>query len=236
MIRIAIVDDDVKIQYKLKKYIIEYEKKSKEKFKITVFNDAADIVNPYKGLYDIIFMDIQMDQMDGLTAAEKIREIDGDVIIIFVTNMGGYALQGYKVDALSYVVKPVLYIDFVQQLDKAVNRIVYNRKSFLLVTLSSEIVRLDISKISYMESVEHKVIIHMEEENLSIYNSLMKFEELVQNHHFARCNSGYLVNLSHVDRIEKEYAIVGGEKLLISRSKKKSFMSALADYIGGEYK
>ena len=235
MIRVAIVDDDRSIQNKLKHYIKEYEKNKSEKFNITLFDDAFDLVNPYKKQYDIIFMDVEMERLDGLSAAEAIRKLDPDVIIIFVTNMAGYAIKGYTVDALSYVVKPILYIDFVQQLDKAVSRVAFGRTAFLLVTVNSEIVRLDVSKISYMESVEHRVIIHMEHEDLTIYNSLMKLEELVKNYHFARCNSGYLVSLSHVERIDKDTVFVGGDQLLISRSKKKAFMNALAEYIGGEY-
>lgn len=235
MIRVAIVDDDSLIQNKLKQYIKEYEKNKEEKFNITLFSDALEIVTPYKKQYDIIFMDVEMEKMDGLTAAEEIRKLDAQVIIIFVTNMAGYAIKGYKVDAFSYVVKPVSYIDFGQQLDKAVSRVVYNRTAFLLVTVNSEIVRLDVSTISYMESIEHRVIIHMEHDTLAIYNTLLKLEELVKNYHFARCNSGYLVSLSHVEKIDKDIVYVGGDQLIISRSKKKSFMNALAEYIGGEY-
>ncbi len=117
-----------------------------------------------------------MEQMDGMTAAGKIREIDSDVIIIFVTNMADFAISGYKVDALSYVVKPVLYVDFVQQLNKAVKRIEFGRRSYLLVKSKSEILRLDIAKISYLESVEHKVVIHLEDEDLIIYSTLGKLE------------------------------------------------------------
>ncbi|MDH8677019.1 LytTR family DNA-binding domain-containing protein [Fusibacter bizertensis] len=231
----AIVDDDVIIQNKLKQYIKEYEKEKKEKFYISIYSDAFDIVEQYNGLYDIIFMDIQMEKMDGLTAAERIRAVDKNVIIIFVTNMSGYAIQGYKVDALSYVVKPIVYVDFVQQLDKAVNRIALSKSAFLLVTVNSEIIRLDITKICYMESIEHKVYIHLEDETISIYNSLSNLEQLVKNFHFARCNSCFLVSLKHVESIEKDCVVVGGAELVISRSKKKNFMNALAEYIGGEY-
>lgn len=235
MIRVAIVDDDLMVQNKLKQYIKEYEKEKKEKFNVSTYSDAFDIVENYNGHYDIIFMDIQMDKMDGLTAAEKIREQDKKTIIIFVTNMAGYAIQGYKVDALSYIVKPIVYIDFVQQLDKAVSKISLSKSAFLIVTVNSEIIRLDITKISYMESIEHKVYIHLENETIAIYNSLSNLEKLVKDYHFARCNSCFLVSLKHVERIEKDEVIVDGDALVISRSKKKNFMNALAEYIGGDY-
>lgn len=235
LIRVAIVDDDLTIQNRLKQYINDYEKEKKEKFKVTTYNDAADIVEHYKGHYDIIFMDIQMEKMDGLTAAGKIREVDKKAIIIFVTNMAGYAIQGYKVDALSYVVKPIVYVDFAQQLDKALSKIALSKSAFLLVTVGSEIIRLDITKISYMESIEHKIYIHLENETIAIYNSLSKLEQLVKKYHFARCNSCFLVSLKHVERVEKDTVIVNGEALVVSRSKKKNFMNALAEYIGGDF-
>ncbi len=235
MIRVAIVDDDLMVQNKLKQYIKEYEKEKNEKFNVSTYSDAFDIVENYNGHYDIIFMDIQMDKMDGLTAAEKIREQDKKTIIIFVTNMAGYAIQGYKVDALSYIVKPIVYIDFVQQLDKAVSKISLSKSAYLIVTVNSEIIRLDITKISYMESIEHKVYIHLENETIAIYNSLSNLEKLVKDYHFARCNSCFLVSLKHVERIEKDEVIVDGDALIISRSKKKNFMNALAEYIGGDY-
>ena len=235
MIRIAIVDDDVLIQKHLKQYIKEYEKGMNEKFMIKSFSDASQIVEDYKMVYDIIFMDIQMEHMDGMTAAKKIRVLDKDVIIIFVTNMADFAIEGYKVDALSYVVKPILYLDFVQQLNKAIKRIEFSRKSYLLVSAKKEILRLDISKIAYLESIEHKVVIHMEDENIEIYSSLKKLEKQLQNNWFFRCNSCYLVSLRHVEGITKNNVVIGEETLPISRGKKKPFMNALAEYIGGEF-
>lgn len=235
MIRVALVDDDSMIRKRLAQYIYDYEKESDEKFNIRSFQDAEDIVEQYKSVYDIIFMDILMEKMDGMTAAKKIRDLDKNVIIIFVTNMESYAIQGYKVDAFSYVIKPVAFFDFVQQFDKAVKKIQKIRNAYVLVTNNSEIMRLDISKISYMESMEHKVIIHMDKEEVVVYSSLKKLEKEVEGYYFARCNNCYLVNLRHIDAIDKDTAIVGGNELVISRSKKKSFMNAFVTYIGGEF-
>jgi len=235
VIRVAIVDDEIAIQNRLTQFIKTYEKRSPERFSIQVFSDAATLVSKYNAVYDVIFMDIQMPIMDGMTAAEHIRALDPHVIIIFVTNMADYAINGYKVDAFSYIVKPILAVDFAQQLDKVVKRIVGGRSAYLLVSSGAEIIRLDVSKIVYMESIEHRILIHMEHETLTIYNTLTKLEALVKQRHFARCNSGYLVNLSHVEKVDKEMVIVSGISLPLSRSKKKSFMTALAEYIGGEY-
>lgn len=235
MIRVAIVDDDQKVHNELRQYIEDYEPACSERFAVMSFYDGREIVDNYRPVYDIIFMDIQMQEMDGMTAAEAIRQVDEDVIIVFVTNMADFAIKGYMVDALSYVVKPIRYIDFEQQLSKAVKRVMFNRNAFMLVTVNGEILRVDIAKVAYMESVEHRVTIHLDDDQLTVYSSLKKLEVQVSGHHFARCNSGYLVSLRHVERIEGDEVIVGGNRLLISRSKKKPFMNALAEFIGGDF-
>jgi len=235
MIKIAVVDDDLHIQKQLVKYIRDYEKTTNSKFKVKTYTDASLIVKNYKPVFDVIFMDIQMAEMDGMTAAKKIREIDSNVIIIFVTNMAGFAIEGYKVDALSYVVKPILYLDFVQQLAKAVKRIEFSQESYLLVSSQGDLMRLEVSNILYLESVEHKVVIHLETEDITIYSSLKKLEKQLEGQWFSRCNSGYLINLRQVESVNNNEVLLGNQTLPISRGKKKKFMAELSEYIGGEF-
>ena len=107
MIRIALVEDDPAYAEQLLSYLKEYEKESKERISVQTFSDGEDIVTEYRADYDIILMDVEMKFMDGMSAAEEIRKMDTEVVIIFITNMPQYAIQGYRVDALDYVLKPV---------------------------------------------------------------------------------------------------------------------------------
>ena len=107
MIRIAVVEDEELYAEQLQNYISKYAEERKKQIKVTWFQDGEDIVSGYKGEYDIILLDIQMRFMDGMTAAEKIRELDSEVVLMFITNMIQYAVRGYEVDAMDYVVKPV---------------------------------------------------------------------------------------------------------------------------------
>ena len=100
MIRIAIVEDDRHDREALKKCLNRYEKENQMKFSVTEFQDGEDIVTDYTASYDLIILDIEMAFLNGMKAAEKIRELDTNVIIIFITNMPQYAIQGYKVNAL----------------------------------------------------------------------------------------------------------------------------------------
>ena len=112
MIRIAVVEDEKESQEQLVSYISRYEKESEKKFEVTVFSDGMDIVENYDPVWDIIFMDIRMKHLDGMQAAEKIRKYDPAVVLIFITTMAQYAIRGYEVDALDFVLKPVAYAQF----------------------------------------------------------------------------------------------------------------------------
>lgn len=116
MIRIAIVEDEDLYIRQLTQYLEKYEKKEQEDFEITVYRDGDGITSQYNAQFDIILMDIQMKFVNGMTAAEEIREVDSEVVIIFITNMTQYAIRGYEVDAFDYILKPVSYFAFSQSL------------------------------------------------------------------------------------------------------------------------
>lgn len=131
MIRIAVVEDDKGYAEKLRKYLDRYQKESGKKLKIEYFEDGEDIAIDYKCNFDIILMDIEMQFMNGMTAAEKIRELDDEVVIIFITNTPQYAMKGYTVDALDYVLKPLAYFAFSQKIERALTRLERRKKEIL---------------------------------------------------------------------------------------------------------
>ena len=153
MIRIAVVEDEELYAEQLQNYISKYAEERKKQIKVTWFQDGEDIVSGYKGEYDIILLDIQMRFMDGMTAAEKIRELDSEVVLMFITNMIQYAVRGYEVDAMDYVVKPVEYFAFLQKLDKAIGRIQKKTEVFLKVPVEDGVKKLNICYDSPPEKV-----------------------------------------------------------------------------------
>lgn len=108
MIRIAVVEDEKKFIDQTKEYFDRYQEEHHESLDITYFRDGDEIVSRYRSQFDIIFMDIQMKFMDGMTAAREIRKQDSQVIILFITNLSQYAIRGYEVGALDYILKPLL--------------------------------------------------------------------------------------------------------------------------------
>ena len=177
MIRIALVEDDAQYRQELLGYLKKYEQESKEKFQISVFTDGDEIAEEYKACYDIIFMDIEMTFMDGMTAAESIRKLDTEVVIIFITNMPQYAIKGYTVDALDYVLKPVSYYAFTQRLDRALARMKKRAKKYVVISNRGRLKKLDISEITYIEVQDHDLVYHTGEEDFMTKGSLSEVEK-----------------------------------------------------------
>lgn len=235
MIRIAVVEDEKRYQEQLKKYLHQYEKEHSCSFALAVYTDGDEIVENYRCEYDIILLDIKMQFMDGMTAAEKIREKDGQVIIMFITNMTNYAIRGYEVDALDYILKPITYFAFAKKLDRAMSRLEKREeKRSVTIQVSSGIQKIFIEDICYIESDAHVLIFHTIKGEYKTYLNMKDMESVLSKYSFFRCNRGYLVNLKYVDGVHDGCASVNGDSLIISRAKKKGFMAALADYIGEE--
>lgn len=232
MIHIALVEDDKSYVETLKSYLKQYESESNEKIKTTVFSDGEDIVIDYKANYDIILMDIEMRFMDGMTAATRIREMDSEVVIIFITNMPQYVMDGYKVDALDYVLKPLTYFSLSQRIDRALSRLRRRSKQYITVNLEGGMQKIDVSRIKYIEVQNHDCYIHTLDGTFTTKEALKNLEQMVHSPTFFRCNKCYLVNLEFVERIQNSDILMsGGDLIQVSRAKKKEFMDALNDYI-----
>lgn len=231
MIRIALVEDDRNYIEILKSFLKKYEKESNQKLKISIFTDGEDIVTEYKADYDIILMDIEMMFMDGMTAAEKIRALDSEVVIIFITNMPQYVMDGYKVDALDYVLKPLTYFALSQRIDRALSRLKHRTKQFIMITLKGGMQKLDVSRIKYIEVQNHDSIIYTRDGSFTTKETLSNLEKSIGSTRFFRCNKCYLVNLEYVDGIQNYDIIIGNDTIQVSRARKKEFMDALNDYI-----
>lgn len=232
MITIAIVEDEETYAKQLTEYIEKYEKESGNSFQVVCFSDGDEIVENYRSEYDIILMDIQMKFMDGMSAAEEIRKKDTKVIIMFITNMTNYAIRGYQVDAMDYILKPVSYFAFSQKLERAVKRIPPKSGAYVMVNTSEGVVRLEVSSIYYIESEGHNLIYHTLDGEIRERAKMQDAEEKFVPNGFFRSNKGYLVNLKYVEGIRDGGCVINGETLLISRARKNDFMTALTQYMG----
>ena len=123
MFKIAIVEDQEETRESLNRFVRQYAQEQGLQVEISLIADGAEIAEHYTPGFDIIFMDVEMPRLDGFGAAEAIRAVDADVVLVFVTNMAQYAIRGYEVDALDYVLKPVNYYQFCTKLSRAIQRV-----------------------------------------------------------------------------------------------------------------
>ncbi len=233
MVRIAIVEDEDLYVEQLRQYLNQYQEENGEVFEIMVFSDGDQIVENYRGDFDIIFLDVQMPFMDGMTAAEHIRKLDENVVLIFITNMAQYAIRGYSVNALDFILKPITYFPFSQKLKRTLEVLKKREKKYVTLKVDGGVAKLALNQIYYVESMKHRVIVHGESSEYSLVGTMKDMEERLLGENFFRCNNCYLVNLTQVERVIGTEVIVGGQSLQISRPKRKAFMAALTNYMGG---
>lgn len=229
-IQIAIVEDDEVAATTLSSYIQRYAEENNATFKTKVYSNAIALLNSYKAEYDIIFMDIRMPYINGMDAAHRLRALDQKVILIFVTSLTQYAIAGYEVDALDYIIKPVNYYDFALKLSRAVGRVPQAKSYQLIISTDAGVVRLDPDVIRYIETQGHHLIYHTLNGDYTQYSSLSKIELKLNQLDFARCNSCYLVNLQYVRSVKGYILTLDNCELKISQPRKKAFLQALNEY------
>lgn len=232
MLKIAVVEDQTEVRESLCQFIRQYAGEQGLQAEVEPFADGAVIAEGYQPGYDIIFLDVEMPRLGGFGAAERIRAVDPDVVLVFVTNMAQYAIKGYAVGALDYVLKPVPYFAFSQQLQKAAGQLARRARRYLAVPVDGGMRRLDEASVYYIESEGHRIHFYTEDGDFSAPGALKAWEEKLEPHGFARCNSGYLVNLAYVSSVQMNTVQVGPHQLQVSRPRRKAFLEALADYIG----
>ncbi len=233
---IAIVEDEKTEADRLAQCVAEYSAKHNIPLASSVFNDGLDFLSAYKHQYEIVFLDIQMPFVDGLSVAAKLRQIDEGVVIVFVTNMVQYAIKGYEVAASDFIVKPLDYGTFEYKFQRILALAQKRMSADIVIVSGSEQFRVSANDIDYVEVSGHKCIYHMNGKAIESWDVLANVYETLKPFDFCYCNSCYIVNLNHVRGVYKDMVDVNGTQLKISRYKKKDFVHKLSlNMSGGGY-
>lgn len=182
---------------------------------------------------DLVFLDIEMPQMDGITVAKKLRQMSKDVPIIFLTSHIEYALVGYEVNALRYLTKPMDPEKLREVLLCVLERARQQRILWIKTDMGEE--KLLIKDILYMEAQNQNIQICTVNKKYSVRYNLGDYEEELAQDGFFRIHRGFLVSLGHIKNIGKNEVTLDDFTVLpVSRSKEKALKDALFQYVRKE--
>lgn len=232
MFHIAIVEDDPAAAGILRECVERYEAESGETFRIDHYQSGEEFLASDPEKWQIIFMDIQMSGIDGMETSRRLRKVDRDAVLIFVTNLAQYAIEGYEVGALDFILKPVSYFSFKLKMSKAVKAVRVRKPERFAVNGEGGVWYIKSSELCYIEVMRHNLIYHTVRGELKTTGSLKSEETRLEGMGFFRCNYCYLVNMRHVSSVSGNIVTVNGVELEISRNRKKAFLETLAEFYG----
>ncbi len=237
MIKIAIVEDDVVCLNELKSFFARYSVEMNCSISVDGFDTADTFLTKYEnGIYQMVFMDIEMPGTDGMEAAKILRQKDGDVLLFFVTNLSQYAVESYEVQAFNFMVKPITYNNFYMKMDRAIQRIKNDAYTKVTVSVKKNDKFVDmiipISDIRYVEVYNHSIIYHTTKGDFMAHGESMKtIAAKLESCGFFMCDQSYLINLKYITAVDKDDVYIDSDVIKISRRKRNEFLSAVTQYI-----
>lgn len=183
--------------------------------------------------YDIIFLDIKLSKMSGIELSNIIREKNKNIDIVFVTGFFKYALHGYKVRALQYLIKPIKVKDLYYCLNSTLDRISSEEEdSSLVLEAGKKVIKLDYNEIQYFIMFSPYIDIHTSTEKITIRKNIGEIEKILPSEYFIRCHRSYIVNVRYIKSIIKNNVLLeNGVKIPISRGKYKEVNDTFINYI-----
>ena len=231
MLEIAIVEDNNQEAKVLNDCLNRYAQEHQRSFSIRRYADGDAFLADERAVFDLVFMDVEMPLVNGLKTAERLRERDSQVTLVFVTKLFQYAVNGYEYDAADYIIKPIRYASFSLKMDRILKRCRRPEETFIQLKVSGGIKRLPLIALRYVELQGHRIIYHTDDGDLTYYGSGKQVEETLPPGDFFRCNSGYFVNLRRVTGLNGFTVMLGDTELQVSHSRKKTFVETLHTYL-----
>ncbi len=233
MIKIAVVEDEPDQLGQISNYLKKYETISGNQLLVRTFSDGDELLDDFlPGSYHILLLDVQMKRVDGMTAAKKIRTIDESVVIMFITNIVQYAVKGYSVQALDFIVKPIGYHAFAQKIETAIEQVHRLAKRTVCIKTISGLMIFELDDIVCVEIVSRKLLIHTLKNSYQCNETLQGIEDKLNDDRFYRCHAAFLVNLQHIHQIDKSNILVANKQVPKSRYRHKGLLDALTKYLG----
>lgn len=228
--RIAICDDEQnQIEY-ITSIVASWSAHEGHGCEIRTFASAEAFLFEYEEdkAYDILLLDVEMKNINGIELAKRIRKDNNRAEIIFITSHFEFVGEGYEVDALHYLIKPISLEKLTQVLTKAAEKLSVEPPS-VVISCEGETVKLYESDILYVESFLHYIVIHTKDNEYKIKENISVFENKVSDV-FYRIHRSYLVSLKHITRISRTSVNIGNTELPLSRGKYDNINRAFIEH------
>ena len=186
MYRIAVIDDLPEERARLCDYLRRFAAERKLALSVSKFEDGESFLSVFDHNFEIVLLDIEMQGIDGMETARRLRERDEKVCLLFVTYLANFAVQGYSVHALDFLVKPVSYENFAMKMDRAVTAAERARKKEIFVSTAEGDRRIRVDELYYVEVMYHTLLYHTKNGVLSVRGSIRDCEETLKAYDFAR--------------------------------------------------
>lgn len=237
MIRIASIEDNDQEEKILRTHLDRWSNDRSLDIDLVWFKSAVEFISQ-QAPFDIILMDIDLPGVNGMEAATLLRTYDEETPLIFVTNLAQYAVKGYEVNALDFIVKPVGYHSLSVRMDKAMRQIERKQGKNIAIFTRDNVRVISTADLAYVDVANHDLIYHImangETENVNVRATLKSAEKDLDPAWFTRISNNCIINMNYVKRIQGDTLYMkGGETLYFSRSRKKLAIEALAAFLGG---
>lgn len=233
MLKLAICDDEKYQREEIVGIIVGALRLKNKQYKIFQFDNGEDLISS-TDVFDIYFLDIKMDKLTGLEVAKKIRLINKEAIIIFITGIKDYVFDAFDVNAFHYILKPidenklkdVLYSALLQ-FDK--------KDEFIIAKTISQATKIFLKDIMYIESQHRKLRIHTKNNIIEYYHKISDIEKELYGCNFFRCHKSYIVNLKYVESYDNVFiTLINSEKIYVSKYRLDDFSKAFMYYLKNE--
>lgn len=239
---VAVCDDEAYFSDVLYHYILTYANERKIEVECDIYSSGlvlAEAVHNGKQ-YDMIFLDVEMPEINGLATATLLRQYADFVVICFVTSFEAYALEAYKINAEGYILKPVDYKELKRVIDKSRILIDYHnnkeeaRKRYIEVEVGRATETIDITSVLYLEKRRNQCIIHLQDREITCYQTLAKIYERLNQNDFLYTHQGYIVNLNYIKEVKSDCVCLGNSiDVPLSRGKMKEVRQRHHEWIFG---
>lgn len=239
MFKVAICDNEEVFITKLAYYIEKYSMDHNVKINIKTYTDGNQLVQDIRSIkYDMILLDICMPNIDGFEIADKVRKMDQEVSIVFVTSYYtiGNGMKGYMFNTLEMIKKPVTYDKLKALMHKIYSHHAECNKERIIIKNKDGIFTVNKEDIVYLKTHKKDVLIYTMSEKIMSYKKIRDFEKSLKTPKFFRCHNSYIVNSEFIHSIKENNIILITQDIIpMSKYRRKDFMRNLAEFIGNIY-